>query len=104
MLCERTAVTDRMTIEPFTALEAVYIVHVFAVITPVIFWGGEYGRCFESRILCNRTAIPNLSAHGGRSPKEASREKDPEKVQKLAEELERALDQRRKRMYPDADK
>jgi uncharacterized membrane protein (DUF106 family) len=31
---------------------------------------------------------------------EASREKDPEKLQKLSEELERALDERAKRLHP----
>jgi uncharacterized membrane protein (DUF106 family) len=32
---------------------------------------------------------------------EASREKDPEKLQKLTEELERALDARRKELHPE---
>jgi hypothetical protein len=31
---------------------------------------------------------------------EASREQDPEKLQKLAEELERTLDERRKELHP----
>jgi uncharacterized membrane protein (DUF106 family) len=31
---------------------------------------------------------------------EASREQDPEKLQKLAEELERALDERRRKLHP----
>jgi hypothetical protein len=54
----------------------------------------------------------SMSQDGGTKPKrtwreiteEASREEDPEKLQKLAEELERALDERRKRICPDTDK
>jgi hypothetical protein len=59
---------------------------------------GTYLPDSKGRLQCRLPRWETPSAVGRKSAAEASREKDPEKLLKLAKELERALDERDKKI------